>query len=112
MLTGFADVDDLIAAINTGKVQKYITKPWEPDDLRLGVQDALEKMELVRENDRLATELKLANEKLRTENIVLRQEVEKQVFPQEDYLWQSGNGEHPSSAAPGERNGNDCPHSR
>ncbi len=81
VLTGFADVDDLIAAINTGKVQKYITKPWEPDDLRLAVQDALEKMELVRENDRLATELKLANEKLRTENIVLRQEVEKQVFP-------------------------------
>lgn len=80
VLTGFTDVDDLIAAINTGKVQKYITKPWEPDDLRLAVQDALEKMELVRENERLATELKMANEKLRTENIILRQEVEKQVF--------------------------------
>jgi two-component system, NtrC family, response regulator HupR/HoxA len=80
VLTGFTDVDDLIAAINTGKVQKYITKPWEPDDLRLAVQDALEKMELVRENERLTTELKLANEKLRTENIILRQEVEKQVF--------------------------------
>ena len=82
VLTGFADVDDLIAAINTGKVQKYITKPWEPDDLRLVVQDALEKMELVRENERLTTELRLANDKLRTENIILRQEVEKQVFPQ------------------------------
>jgi len=80
VLTGFTDVDDLIAAINTGKVHKYITKPWEPDDLRLAVQDALEKMELVRENERLATELKLANERLRTENIILRQEVEKQVF--------------------------------
>jgi two-component system, NtrC family, response regulator HupR/HoxA len=80
VLTGFTDVGDLIAAINTGKVHKYITKPWEPDDLRLAVQDALEKMELVRENERLATELKLANERLRTENIILRQEVEKQVF--------------------------------
>jgi two-component system response regulator HupR/HoxA len=81
VLTGFSNVDDLIAAINMGKVQKYITKPWQPDDLRLVVQDALEKMELVRENERLATELKSANEKLRTENIILRQEVEKQVFP-------------------------------
>ena len=81
VLTGFSNVDDLIAAINMGKVQKYITKPWEPDDLRLVVQDALEKMDLVRENERLATELKFANEKLRTENIILRQEVEKQVFP-------------------------------
>lgn len=81
VLTGFTDVDDLIAAINTGKVHKYITKPWEPGDLRLAVQDALEKMELVRENERLATELKLANERLRTENTLLRQEVETQVFP-------------------------------
>src|SRR5512138_1590342 len=80
VLTGFTDVDDLIAAINTGKVHKYITKPWEPDSLRLAVQDALEKMELVRENERLTSELKMANERLRTENIILRQEVEKQVF--------------------------------
>ncbi len=80
VLTGFTDVEDLIAAINTGKVHKYITKPWEPDSLRIAVQDALEKMELVRENERLATELKAANERLQTENIILRREVEKQVF--------------------------------
>jgi two-component system response regulator HupR/HoxA len=80
VLTGFTEVEDLIAAINTGKVHKYITKPWEPDDLRLAVQEALEKMELVRENERLAAELQSVNEKLRTENIILRQEVEKQVF--------------------------------
>jgi two-component system, NtrC family, response regulator HupR/HoxA len=81
VLTGFTDVEDLIAAINTGKVHKYITKPWEPDDLRLAVQDSLEKLELVRENDRLAAELKEANEKLQTENIILRREVEKQADP-------------------------------
>lgn len=78
VLTGYTEVDDLIAAINTGKVHKYITKPWEPVDLRLAVQEALEKMELVRENERLARELKTANEKLRTENIILRQEVENE----------------------------------
>ena len=82
VLTGFTEVDDLIAAINMGKVHKYITKPWEPENLRLVVRDALDRMELVRENERLATELKAANEKLKAENIILRQEVEKQVFPQ------------------------------
>ena len=81
ILTGFTDVEDLIAAINTGKVHKYITKPWEPETLMLVLQDALEKMELVRENERLATELQSVNEKLRTENIILRQVVEKQAFP-------------------------------
>ncbi len=82
VLTGFTEVDDLIAAINTGKVHKYITKPWEPEDLRVAVQDALEKMELVRENERLAAELQSANEKLKVENTILRREVEKQIFPQ------------------------------
>ncbi len=83
ILTGYADVEDLIAAINTGKVHKYITKPWEPDTLLLALQDALEKMELVRENERLARELQAANETLRTENVLLRREVEKQVYPRE-----------------------------
>jgi two-component system response regulator HupR/HoxA len=81
VLTGFAEVDDLIAAINTGKVHKYITKPWEPESLRMAVQEALEKMELVRENERLAAELKLANERLQMENTILRREVETQVSP-------------------------------
>jgi two-component system, NtrC family, response regulator HupR/HoxA len=81
VLTGFTEVEDLIAAINTGKVHKYITKPWEPEDLRLAVRETLERMELQRENERLAAELKLANERLRTENIILRQEVEKEVHP-------------------------------
>jgi two-component system response regulator HupR/HoxA len=80
VLTGFTDVEDLIAAINTGKVHKYITKPWEPDNLRSAVHDALEKMELVRENEWLAKELQSANERLQTENTILRREVEKQAF--------------------------------
>jgi two-component system, NtrC family, response regulator HupR/HoxA len=81
VLTGFTDVEDLIAAINAGKVHKYITKPWEPEALRAVVLEALEKMELVRENERLAAELQTANERLMTENTILRQEVENHSFP-------------------------------
>ena len=77
VLTGYTEVDDLIAAINTGKVHKYITKPWEPETLKMIVREALERMELMRENERLARELQIANEKLRTENAILKQEVEK-----------------------------------
>jgi two-component system, NtrC family, response regulator HupR/HoxA len=78
VLTGYTEVDDLMAAINTGKVHKYITKPWEPENLRMAVREALEKLDLQRENERLAAELQIANERLRNENIVLRQEVEKE----------------------------------
>jgi len=76
ILTGYAEVNDLIAAINASKVHKYITKPWVPDDLRMAVREALEKRELQRENDRLGAELQAANERLRTENIILRRKAE------------------------------------
>ena len=80
VLTGFAEVEDLIDAINTGKVDKYITKPWAPEDLRLAVRDVLEKRELARENERLSAELRAVNERLRTENaVLLRREME--VYP-------------------------------
>jgi two-component system, NtrC family, response regulator HupR/HoxA len=88
VLTGFTEVEDLIAAINTGKVHKYITKPWEPEVLKLAVREALERMKLIQENERLARELESANEKLRTENTILRQEVEK-VLPHRQIVYGS-----------------------
>lgn len=42
VLTGYTDVEDLVDAINTGKVFKYITKPWNPTELRNVVQQAAE----------------------------------------------------------------------
>ncbi|HBW58292.1 MAG TPA: hypothetical protein DEF27_10995, partial [Oscillatoriales bacterium UBA8482] len=29
ILTGYTDVEDLVEAINSGKVFKYVTKPWD-----------------------------------------------------------------------------------
>lgn len=42
ILTGFTDVEDLVEAINSGQVYKYITKPWDPGELKLVVQRAVE----------------------------------------------------------------------
>jgi signal transduction histidine kinase/response regulator RpfG family c-di-GMP phosphodiesterase len=42
ILTGYTDVDDLVDAINEGKVFKYVQKPWEDDHLRKVVKRALE----------------------------------------------------------------------
>ncbi len=77
VLTGYTEVEDLIEAINSGEVDKYLTKPWAPDDLRLTLREALEKRDLRRENERLAEELRLANERLQAENTFLRREVEE-----------------------------------
>jgi CheY-like chemotaxis protein len=42
ILTGFTDVEDLVEAINSGQVYKYITKPWDPDELQTVVNHATE----------------------------------------------------------------------
>jgi serine phosphatase RsbU (regulator of sigma subunit)/CheY-like chemotaxis protein len=42
LLTGYTDVEDLVDAINAGQVFKYITKPWNPEELKSVVQQANE----------------------------------------------------------------------
>jgi CheY-like chemotaxis protein len=49
ILTGFTDVEDLVEAINAGQVYKYITKPWDPDELKIVVDRAAETYELLKQ---------------------------------------------------------------
>lgn len=48
ILTGYTDVEDLVDAINEGKVFKYVTKPWEADHLKTVVAQALDTHQLLR----------------------------------------------------------------
>jgi serine phosphatase RsbU (regulator of sigma subunit)/CheY-like chemotaxis protein len=49
LLTGYTDLEDLVGAINTGKVFKYITKPWNPDDLTKVIQQAAETYHILKQ---------------------------------------------------------------
>src|SRR5579883_1689227 len=49
VLTGYTDVEDLVEAINAGKVFKYITKPWNPDQLRGVVRQAAETYQVLKQ---------------------------------------------------------------
>jgi two-component system response regulator HupR/HoxA len=77
MLTGYADIGSLARAINEGRIYRFITKPWEPEELRITVKRALEAFELATENVQLAAALADANARLRAENVYLRREVER-----------------------------------
>ena len=57
ILTGFADMEATIQAINDGHVYAYVTKPWEPDDLRQVVRRAVDFHQLRVENERLVADL-------------------------------------------------------
>jgi response regulator RpfG family c-di-GMP phosphodiesterase/HD-like signal output (HDOD) protein len=60
ILTGYTDIGALVEAINCGQVYKYVTKPWNNDQLRLTVARAVEHYEETRSRH----ELELVNRRL------------------------------------------------
>ena len=57
LLTGYTDPEDIIAAINRGQVYRYITKPWDVNDLTITVNSAVELTQLRRDKERLIRQL-------------------------------------------------------
>ncbi|OHB29023.1 MAG: secretion system protein E [Desulfuromonadaceae bacterium GWC2_58_13] len=66
MLTGFADVQSIMGAVNEGAVYKFITKPWNDEDLRLTVSLALQQYVLIQENRKLKEVNRQQQEKIKT----------------------------------------------
>jgi signal transduction histidine kinase len=71
LVTGYADIRAVIDAINEGNVYRYITKPWEPEELQAVVREAVERYDLLAERRRLMEELKGKNEELKQTNAEL-----------------------------------------
>ena len=65
ILTGFTDIEDLVEAINSGQVYKYITKPWDPKELKGVVQKAAQTYEVLNQRtenlENYQTQLDLLN---------------------------------------------------
>src|SRR5258707_1920699 len=61
LLTGYTDIGALIESINSGLVYRYLTKPWNNDDLQLTVARALEHYEITKSNCLIS----MANQRLR-----------------------------------------------
>jgi len=78
ILTGFSDIESIIEAINTGMVYRYITKPWDKDELKITIDNAIETIMLRRNNKHLIEELKEYNEQLEEKVLLRTKEIEKQ----------------------------------
>ncbi len=57
ILTGFSDVEAIIEAINTGRVFRYITKPWDEKELRMTIENARQIYSLQQRNRNLVGQL-------------------------------------------------------
>ncbi|MES2964878.1 MAG: hybrid sensor histidine kinase/response regulator [Bdellovibrionota bacterium] len=49
LLTGYTDIESVVAAINSGQIYRYVTKPWDPVDLSNAIDKAVERYEIGRE---------------------------------------------------------------
>ncbi|MDH4427216.1 MAG: response regulator [Acidovorax sp.] len=76
LLTGYADMNATIAAINDGQIYRYIHKPWDETELRLTVRQAAEHQMLQRDRDRLQALTASQNEELRVLNTGLEERVQ------------------------------------
>lgn len=64
LITGYTDINAVIDAINVGQVYKYLSKPWNEEDIKNFIYKAFEVVDLRRKNKELTEKLLDANKKL------------------------------------------------
>jgi signal transduction histidine kinase/ActR/RegA family two-component response regulator len=79
ILTGYSDIEAIIKAINKGRIFKYVTKPWDKDELKLIIDNALWSYNIAAENRDLIKSLKDVNQKLEESNQNLEHKVNERT---------------------------------
>ena len=82
LLTGYADTDAVIDAINKGGVHLHFTKPWHDEELLLYIKQSFSKVEILQENKRLIELIKSKNNEL----LKLNKTLEKRTRDKTDDL--------------------------
>lgn len=79
MLTGYADLQSATAAINQDEVYRFVSKPWDPQEFRLMVRQAVNQFRLVQENRHMHQLIQEQNRALKGWNESLQQAVEQRT---------------------------------
>ena len=70
LLTGFSDINAVIDAVNKGRIFKYLTKPWDDNELRMSIEAGYELFMWNNEKIKANEEVKRSEEEI---NLVLKQ---------------------------------------
>ncbi|MDH4028565.1 MAG: response regulator [Nitrospirota bacterium] len=79
VLSGYADTASIVGAINEGQIYKFIPKPWNDDELKLAIANALDFYYIQKKNRELTAELEKKNSVLLEINDNLEQLVRKRT---------------------------------
>ncbi|MDR2365873.1 MAG: response regulator [Zoogloeaceae bacterium] len=68
VLTGYLEIQSIAKTVNEGAIYKFLTKPWDDEQLRAALREAFAHKELADENRRLTEEISIANQNLTLAN--------------------------------------------
>ena len=68
MLSGYTELQSVTDAVNEGAIYKFLTKPWDDEQLRGHIAEAFRLKEIADDNERLNLELRTANYALAATN--------------------------------------------
>lgn len=71
ILSGYTDVNSITEAINKGHIYKFLLKPWNDENLKIEIRQALQQYDLIQDNRRLHERIVHQNEQLREINETL-----------------------------------------
>ncbi len=83
ILTAFSDTTDIIRAVNKVGIYRYLTKPWDIDDLMMTIKSAVNSFGLKRQNKNLIVNLQTINEELLKTN----EDLQKRNKELDDYVY-------------------------
>lgn len=86
IMTGYSDMEAVIQAINKGNIYRYISKPWNREDLKITIDSALEVYNLKSQNKHLIDDLKEANQNLELKVMERARQIEQQRLNIKDSL--------------------------
>lgn len=80
VLSGYADTASIVEAINEGQIYKFIPKPWNDDEIKVTVANALERYHLYKRNIELTSELQTKNAELEKLNAELQKLLDEKIM--------------------------------
>jgi len=75
VLSGYADLGAIVEAINQGEIFRFLTKPWNDENLKADIRQCFEHYEIVQQNHHMINVIKEQNKQLQEINEHLEQQV-------------------------------------
>ena len=86
ILTGFAEMTSIMAAVNKGEVYRYLIKPWNDNELKMTIRKALEHSYILKKNKEMQEMINIRNDELNHLNADLEFKIKERTIQLEKSL--------------------------